>query len=77
MMNDGGNMWFGGGFMWLFWIVLIVVIIWAIKLATQGNSSNDAESSSADSALDVLKKRYANGEIDEQEYSRRKKQLDI
>lgn len=70
-MIDGH--WFGGGFMWLFWILLIVVILWAIKMVAD-SGSHSAESRK--SALDVLKERYARGEIDQEEYEQKKKALD-
>jgi len=74
MMSEGGSMWFGGGFMWFFWIILFVVLVWVIKSATDSSSGN--KSASEDSPLDILKKRYARGEIEEQEYERRRKELE-
>jgi putative membrane protein len=68
-MGDGGGMWFGGGFMWIFWILLIVIVIWVINNTTRGTKKED-------SPLDILKKRYARGEIDEQEYESRRKELE-
>ena len=64
--------WFGGGFMWLFWILLIVAIIWGIKMATSDKSNS---ATTKKSALDILKERYASGEIDLDEYDRMKKEL--
>ena len=64
---------FGGGFMWLLWIIVIVVILWAIKAATgNSNSSPDKQKS----ALDILKQCYAMGEIDQQEFEQKRKDLD-
>jgi len=74
MMSDGGAMWFGGGFMWFFWIILFVVLVWIIKTATDSSSGN--KNISEDSPLEILKKRYARGEIEEQEYERRRKELE-
>jgi len=75
MYGHDETMWFGGGFMWLFWILLIVVIVLAIKFVT--GSSNDSASSSIDeSPMSILKKRYARGEIDEDEFNRRAKELE-
>jgi putative membrane protein len=73
MMSDGFMTW-GGGFMWLFWIVLIVVFVMLIKSITGGSSSTDA--SHHETPLDILKKRYAKGEIDEEEFERRRKELE-
>lgn len=75
MMGDGSGMWFGGGFMWIFWILLIVLIVWAVKAAT-GTGTGSNNSDSYESPLEILKKRYARGEIDEAEYERRRKELE-
>jgi len=75
MMGDGNGMWFGGGFMWIFWILLIVLIVWAVKAAI-GTGTGNINSDSNESPLGILKKRYARGEIDEAEYERRRKELE-
>ncbi len=75
MMNDGGGMWFGGGFGWIFWIVVIVAVVWIIK-AVSGNNSV-SHKPAEDDPLEILKKRYARGEIDEQEYEHKRKELDL
>ncbi len=74
-MMDGstGGMFFGGGFMWIFWLLLIVLIVVGIK-GFVGGGDRDT-SSSSDSPIDILKKRYANGEINEEEFERRSKEL--
>lgn len=69
MLSQGH--WFGGGFMWLFWVVLAVVVVWFLK-ASFGQSNPD----SSDTALDILKKRFAKGEIDQQEFERKRKELE-
>ena len=74
MMTNYEGMWLGGGFMWIFWILLIVIVIWAVKAATTEARSSDTKASE-DSALEILKKRYAKGEIDEKEFERKSKQL--
>lgn len=71
MMYDGQH-WFGGGFMWIFWIFLVVAIFWGIKEIL--STSNKPESKQS-SALDILKERYARGEIDHEEFERRKQDL--
>jgi len=73
MMGDGFGMGFGGGFMWLFWILLIAVIAWIVKTAMDSRGSPlDQERS----ALDILKERYAKGEIDREEFQQKRKDLD-
>ncbi len=72
MIGEGFGMGFGGGFMWLFWIILVILIVWALK-AVAGNSSSSPENRK--SALEILKERYAKGEIDQQEYELKRKEL--
>lgn len=73
MWNDG-YFFHGGGFMWLFWVLLIIAIVFIFQNITKGRSSRSS-SSASDSPLEILKKRYARGEIDEEEYERRKNEL--
>lgn len=64
---------FGGmGLMSLAWIVVLGLIIWAI-VATVRHSAES--SGSPNSALDVLKRRYARAEITREEYEEKKKNL--
>ncbi|MFO7812972.1 MAG: SHOCT domain-containing protein, partial [Pelovirga sp.] len=52
---------FGGFAMMLFWVVIIVVGIWVVKSLSSKKSENN-------SPEDILKKRYAKGEITRDEY---------
>ena len=75
-MGEGG-MFFGGGFMWIFWILVVVALIVVIKaIAGGGGSGSNSRSPQSDSPMEILKKRYARGEIDEQEFERRRKELE-
>lgn len=65
--------WFGGGFMWIFWILLILVIVWAVK-ASVGTGGGAPPSNR--SPLEILRERYAKGEIDQETYDRMKKELE-
>ena len=69
-MFDGHG--FGGGFMWLFWILLIVAVVWALKATAP--SSGKAEGGDK-SPLEILQGRFARGEIDEEEFERKRKLL--
>ena len=75
MYGHDESMWFGGGYMWLFWIILIVRIALVVKLVA-GKDSSAPRSSEEESPLSILKKRYARGEIDEEEFERRSRELD-
>ena len=69
--NYGWSM-MGHGTMFVFWILVIVLIVLAVRWAMdrddrRGNGSN---------ALDILKERLARGEIEPAEYEERRKVLD-
>ncbi len=73
MFHDGfmnGSMWFSR----IFWLVIVAFIVWL--LVTQLNKGRqDSQSVSHDSTMDILKKRYAKGEISKEEFERMKKDL--
>ena len=72
-MFDGHGFGFGGGFMWLFWILLIVVIVWAVRAMSSADRNRRG---SAKSPLEILQERFARGEIDEEEFERKRKLLE-
>jgi putative membrane protein len=69
-MGGYGMGWFGGIFMVLFWIAVIIGIVFLIRWLVQSTRSGAGES-----ALDILKRRYASGEIDRKEFEQKKKDL--
>ncbi len=67
-----GNMmgWFGGGIMVIvFWAAVIYFVVWLVR----NNKTNETDSGKK--ALDILKERYAKGEIDKKEFEDKKKDL--
>ncbi len=81
----GGHYWMdGGGFMFpglglIVIIVVIVALIWAVSRGFSGGLPGpDRETGGrpGETALDVLKRRYAAGEIDKDEYERIKRDIE-
>jgi putative membrane protein len=77
MMMDwgwGGGMGWGFGMfgMLLFWIVVIAGIVALLRWMTAGPA---AGTRSGDRALEILRERYARGEIDREEYEARRRDL--
>lgn len=72
MMNYDGHF-FGGGYMWILWIVITVGVFFLIQNMAKGRGENSHDN---ETPMDILNKRYARGEIEEEEYNRRRKELE-
>jgi putative membrane protein len=73
MGGYGSMMGWGGVGMMLFWALIIAGIVWLV-LATTGNSA-DAPHVPFETPGDVLKRRYAAGEISKEQYDEMKQAL--
>ncbi len=64
---------FLNGLLWLVIIVLVVILtVWARGRITPGTRGTTI---TQETPLDILKKRYARGEIDKEEFDQKKKDL--
>lgn len=78
MMDWGGNAsWWNGGmiFMFLFWLVLIALAVWAV-LRLSRRPDGPAASPDFESARHILDRRFAAGEIDAATYAENRRVLE-
>ena len=63
----------GFGFMWIFWILVAGLVGFA--LGRSRKTSND-DARGGESPLEVLKSRYAHGELDREQYESMRKDIE-
>ncbi len=75
---------FGMLFGFLFWIVIAGLIVWALAQAlprvtasNNGSSISPVNTSQDDFALEILKQRFARGEITREEYEAMRQELAV
>jgi len=66
-----GNMWFG----WIFWILIIGLIFILIWTNTKEKNKYIPFDQKGEDAMDILKKRYAKGEITKEQFQQMKEDL--
>jgi putative membrane protein len=64
---------YGGMFMWIIFLIVIGLLIYFI---VQGQKTKGQTPTQNENHLDILKKRYAKGEITKEEYEGMKKDLE-
>lgn len=76
MMGWGYGMgWFGMILMAAFWIAVILGIIFLIRWLVASTGAGSRIGGSEDSALEILKRRYARGEIKKEGFEEKKRDL--
>lgn len=84
--NDGGHIggwghmmtfWWGGALMWILFLVVIVVVVYFVLQSTRSRNYNGSFRETArETSIDILKRRYARGEISKEEFEQMKKDLE-
>jgi putative membrane protein len=75
MLMDYGNMMDGGGGWWIWGPLMMIVAIAVIALVVWFVRNPRAEDRQSSSAREILRERYARGEIDSEEYEERLRKL--
>jgi len=79
MMGWGGQGYgmggFGGFVMIIFWVLIIVGVVLVIRYFTTGHTAGRS-SQVVNDPLQILRERYARGEIDTEEFEARRKVLE-
>jgi len=79
MMGPGGMMGSGWGFFGIVWMLvpllffggLVAIIVWAVTQFTSGRHAAGSPGVHEQSAEEILRQRFARGEIDQEEYEER------
>ena len=73
MMDGFGGHGWGMGWWWIIGFIVVVAVVWMVVKSM--NQTTGSTQSPGKSALDLLKERYASGEIDKEEFEERKRDL--
>ncbi len=73
MMHYGFGYGYGGMFMWIVFLVVLGLLIYFIVQSRTGKSPLSTQQ---ERPMDILKRRYAKGEITREEFERMKKDLE-
>ena len=79
-LNGGwyGHTLFGGFFMIIVWVAVIFFVVWMVRELSGGNRNGHGHGSGTDggkAALDILKERYAKGELTKEQFETMKKEI--
>lgn len=75
MNHDGMGGFFGMGVGWLWWIIILIIIVLVVWMVLQRNNRNQSQAPPIETARETLERRYANGEINTEEYRERKREM--
>ena len=78
-MMTGFGMGFGGFgflFMAIFWIGIIAAAIWLLSNLFPKNNTTDTTNGDGETAVSILQKRYARGEINKEQFEQMRHELE-
>lgn len=79
MMYDWGSGygwgWVGWLFMTLWWILIVIAIVLFVRYLARNAHGGSGAGKSEESAMEIIEKRYARGEIDKKEFDEKRKDL--
>ena len=78
MMSGGGGGWISWTMylgMVVSWVGVVALIVWGVKSLAGSGAAQTAPQLPRESAADVLKRRYAAGEIDSGEFEQKRRDL--
>lgn len=62
--------------MFIFWILIIVAVLFFVYWLVENGKIGGGAYNKAESPLDILKKRYARGEIDKEQFESMRRDID-
>jgi putative membrane protein len=70
--GEGGMYsWHGGGYMWIVLLIVFLIVVYLLWQNTRSRTEDDKET-----PLEILKKRFAKGEISKEQFEQMKKDLE-
>lgn len=76
MMYGYGMPWFGGIAMMIFWVIVLGAIVW-VAIAVSRNAGQNQAAPRSETPLDVLRRRFAAGEINKEQFEEMKRALGV
>ena len=69
--------WAGGLGMLLFWALVIAGVVWLVRSTSQGREHPVDKGPASEPPMDIIKRRYASGEITKEQFDEMKRNLDL
>ncbi|MEW6406632.1 MAG: SHOCT domain-containing protein [Chloroflexota bacterium] len=77
MMGGFGFPFMGGIWMLLFWVLIIGGVVWLVQSLARGAGQTGTSTPAGELPLDILKRRYAKGEITQEQFEQMKRDLSV